>query len=147
MCPIRQQFKHIEMMFGTSNKVIDIYGLQTRSIDGKLTVEAEVNKVDRKELSTWENAKCAEIVVQFSHLKGVTTSDNNEKAMLPVLLILGTIEFAKIKTCARPRVGHWGEPVAKYTKFGWTILSPGSELNLSNMFLTQTSAIDYEELC
>ena len=106
LCPIRQQFKHIEMMFGTSNKVIDIYGLQTRSIDGKLTVEAEVNKVDHKELSTWENPKCAEILVQFSHLKGVTTSDNNEKAMLPVLLILGTIEFAKIKTCARPRVGH-----------------------------------------
>ena len=147
LCPIRQQFKHIEMMFGTSNKVIDIYGLQTRSIDGKLTVEAEVNKVDRKELSTWENPKCAEILVQFSHLKGVTTSDNNEKAMLPVLLILGTIEFAKIKTCARQRVGHWGEPVAEYTKFGWTILLPGPELNLTNMFLTQTSAIDYEELC
>ena len=26
-------------------------------------------------------------------------------------------------------------------------MSPGPELNLSNMFLTQTSAIDYEELC
>ena len=113
--PIRQQFKSIEMMFGTSNKAIDIYGLQIRSVDGQFTLEAEVNKVDHKELLTLENPKCAEIVAQFSHLKDVTTNDNDEKA--------------------------------EYTKFGWTILSPGTELDLSNMFLTQTSAIDFEELC
>ena len=145
--PIRQQFKRIEMMFGTSNKAIDIYGLQIRSVDGKFTLEAEVNKVDRKELLTLENPKCAEIVAQFSHLKGVTTNDNDEKAMLPVHLILGTNEYAKIKTGARPRVGRSGEPVAEYTKFGGTILSPGTELDLSNMFLTQAPEIDYEELC
>ena len=77
--PLRQQFKCIEMMFGTSNKAVDIYGLQIRSVDGKFTLEAEVNKVDRKELLTLENPKCAEIVAQFSHLKGVTTNDNDEK--------------------------------------------------------------------
>ena len=102
--PIRQQFKHIEMMFGTSNKAIDIYGLQIRSVDGKFTLEAEVNKVDRKELLTLENPKCAEIVAQFSHSKGVTTNDNDEKAILPVYLILGTNEYAKIKTGARQHV-------------------------------------------
>ena len=67
--------------------------------------------------------------------------------MLPVHLILGTNEYAKIKTGARPRVGRSGEPVAEYTKFGWTILSSGTELDLSKMFLTLTPAIDYEELC
>ena len=61
---------------------------------------------------------------------GVTTNDNDEKVMLPVHLILGTNEYAKIKTGARPRVGRSGEPVAEYTKFGWTILSPGTELDL-----------------
>ena len=145
--PIRQQFKRIEMMFGTSKKAIDIYGLQIRNVNSKFILEAEVNKVDRKKLLTLKNPKCTEIVAQFSHLKGVTTNDNDEKAMLPVHLILGTNEYAKIKTGARPRVGRSGEPVAEYTKFGWTILSPGTELDLSNMLLTQTSAIDYEELC
>ena len=61
------------MMFGTSNKAVDIYGPQIRSVDGKFTLEAEVNKVDRK------CPKCAQIVAQFSHLKGVTTNDNGEK--------------------------------------------------------------------
>ena len=139
MRPIRQEFTGIEMMFGTSNKAIDIYGLQIRSLDGKFILEAEVHKVDRKELQTLKNPKCTEIVVQFSHLKGVTTNDNDEKAMLPVHLILGTNEYAKVKTGARPRVGRSGEPVAEYTKFGLTILSPGTELDPSNMFLTQTS--------
>ena len=54
--PIRQQFKRIEVMRVTSNKAIDIYDLQIRSVDGKFTLEAEVKKVDRKEL-TLKNAQ------------------------------------------------------------------------------------------
>lgn len=37
--------------------------------------------------------------------------------------------------------------MAEYTKFGWTILSPSTELDLSNMFIAQTNAIDYKQLC
>ena len=134
-------------MFGTSNKAINIYGLQIRSLHGKFSLEAEVNKFDRKELLTLKNPKCTEMVEQFSHLRGVTTEDDDEKPMLPIYLILGTNEYAKIKTGTRPRIGRPGEPVAEYTGLGWTIMSPGKELDLGNMFLTQTSAIDYEELC
>ena len=133
--PIRQQFKRIEVMFGTSNKAIDIYGPQIPSVNGKFTLKAEVNKVDRKELLALENQKCTEIVAQFSHLKGVTKNHNDEKAMFPVYLILGTNEYAKIKTGARPRVGRSGEPVAEYTRFGWTILSPGA----TKSFASKTS--------
>ena len=110
--PIRQQFKRIEMMCVTSNKAIDIYDLQIRSVDGKFTLEAEVKRVDIE--------KCSDIVAQFSHLKDVTTNDNDEKAMLPVHLILWTNEYTRIKTGARPRVGRSGEPVTEDTKFGWT---------------------------
>ena len=66
--PIRQQFKRIEIMFGTSNKAIDIYGLQIRSVDSKFILEAEVHEVDHKELSTLKNPKCTEIMAQFSYL-------------------------------------------------------------------------------
>ena len=68
--PIRQQLNRIEVMFGTSKKVIDIYGLQIPSINGKFTLKAEVNKVDRKELLALENQKCKEIVAQFSRFEG-----------------------------------------------------------------------------
>ena len=84
--PIRQELKRIEMMFGTTNKAINIYGLQIRSLDGKFSFQAEVNKVDRKELLTLENPKCTEMVEQFSYLRGVTIQDDSEKLMLPMAL-------------------------------------------------------------
>ena len=145
--PIRQEFKLIEMMFGTSNKAINIYGLQIGNLNGKFSLQAEVNKVDRKELLTLEKPKCTEMLEQFSYLRGVTIQDDSKKPMLPIHLILGTNEYAKIKTGTRPRIGRPGEPVAEYTRLGWTIMSPGKELDLNNMFLTQTSAIDYHKLC
>lgn len=86
------------------------------------------------------------MVEQFSYLRGVTIQDDGKKPMLPIHLILGTNEYTKIKTGTRPRIGRPGEPVAEYTRLGWTIMSPGKELDLGNLFLTQTSAIDYQEL-
>ena len=116
-------------------------------MDGKFSPQAEVNKVDHKELLTLENPKCTEMVEQFSYLRGVTIQDDSEKPILPIHLILGPNEYAKIKTGTRPRIGHRGEPVAEYMRLSWTIMSPGKELDLGNMFLMQTSAIDYQELC
>ena len=45
------------------------------------------------------------------------------------------------------RVGEIEEPIAEQTRFGWTIMSSGAEVDIENMFLTQTSVADYEELC
>jgi hypothetical protein len=47
--------------------------------------------------------------------------DVDEKPELPVHLILGASEYAKIKTETRPRVGKPGDPVAEFTRFGWTL--------------------------
>ena len=45
-------------------------------------------------------------------------------------------------------IGEPGQPVAELTKFGWIIMSPGKEpLDLTNVLLSQTSHVDYEELC
>lgn len=47
----------------------------------------------------------------------------------------------------KPRTGCLGGPIAEYTIFGWTVMSPGKEVDLTSVFLTQTSAVDYDELC
>ena len=73
--------------------------------------------------------------------------DNDPKPFLPVHLILEASDYAAIKTAEPPRVGQLGEPVAERTKFGWTIMSSGKELDHSKMLLTQTSHTDYENLC
>ena len=39
-----------------------------------------------------------------------------------------------------------GEAIAEQTRFGWTIMTSGAEVDSQNMLLTQTSIGDYEEL-
>ena len=73
-----------------------------RIVDGKFTLEAEVNKVDHKELLKPKMHRNSSAVFSF---EGVTSNDNDEKAIFLVHLILGTNEYAKIKTRKRPRVG------------------------------------------
>ena len=73
--------------------------------------------------------------------------DDDPKPFLPTHLILGTSDYAAIKTAEPARVGKLGEPVAEKTKFGWTLMSPGKELDHLKMLLTQTSYTDYNELC
>ena len=74
-------------------------------------------------------------------------TDKDDKAELPVHLVIGANEYTKIKTETSPKIGRQGEPIAEKTKFGWTIMSPGKEVNLNEMFMTQTSSADYEKLC
>ena len=93
------------------------------------------------------NAHYQKIIESYGHLKGVETTDCDPKPYLPIHLILGASEYKGIKTSERRRVGLLEEPVAKKTKLGWTILSPGTEIDYTNMLRTQTSHVDYAELC
>ena len=43
------------------------------------------------------------------------------------------------------RAGREWDPVATYTKMGWSITLPGKEINTTNIFFTQKSSEDYEE--
>ena len=84
----------------------------------------------------------------YRNLLDKTTYDQDEKSRLPVHLILGAGEYAKVKTKSAPKIDEAGEPVAELTKFGWIIMSPGKEpLDVTKISLMRTSHVDYEELC
>ena len=53
----------------------------------------------------------------------------------------------RIKIPIKPLIGRDEEPVAERTKFGWTILSPRVEFDWKKMMLTQTSQVDFDQLC
>ena len=74
-------------------------------------------------------------------------NDNDTKASLPVNLVLGGGEYARIKTETRPRIGQENDLIAELTKFGWFLMSPGKEFDKNIMLLTQTSQTDFENLC
>ena len=72
--------------------------------------------------------------------------DRDEKPELPIHITLGISDYAKIRTETKPRIGRPGEPVVELTQFGWTIMLPGKEIDISSMLLTHTAVTDYEEL-
>ena len=81
------------------------------------------------------------------HLNGVRMDDDDEKERLPVHIILGANDFVKICTRERLRVGRCGNPVAEFTRFGWTIMSPGADRDFSPAYLAVNLKADYERLC
>lgn len=73
--------------------------------------------------------------------------DYDDKALLPVHLILGGSGYAKIRKGECLRVGKVGEPVAELTCFGWSIMSP-RENNIDSIgCLAVNSVADYDNLC
>ena len=81
-------------------------------------------------------------MAKYVHLKGIEMEDKDSKNIMPVHLILGASDYAKIKTETAPRVGALGEPIGEKTKLGWTTMSPGKEVDLTPMVCTQTSHVD-----
>ena len=137
------------MMIGATTKRVEIYSLQISSVKGDFKLEAEVTKVDRKELLMVQNPKYNEMIRRYGHLQGVVMEDTDNRDELPVHVILGASEYTKIKTASNQKVGRIGEPVAEKTRFGWTIMTSGAEdVDVgTKIFLTQTSVTDYDELC
>jgi hypothetical protein len=80
-------------------------------------------------------------------MKGIKVHETETKKSLPICVVLGSGEYARVKKKERPLIGNEGEPVADYTKLGWLVMSPGTELDEKTMTLTQTTQSDYEELC
>ena len=145
--PGKRQVRKIEMMLGVDTREVELTHVKVASLEGDFRLTVEVTRVGKPTSLELENPKYREMLDRYSHLKGVKMLDEDTKTMLPVHLILRASEFARIKTEQGPRIGRPGEPVAEKTRFGWTIMSPGSEPDLSKMLLTQTSQADHESLC
>ena len=131
--PIREEFKRIEMMLGSTSKVIGVYGVTISSLNGKFRLKTEVTKVDRGTLLSLDNPKYGEVLQKYTHLERVHMDDDDTKAELPVHIILGTSDCAKINTENKPKIGRPGEPVAEITQFGWTIMSPRKKVKHPNL--------------
>ena len=145
--PHHSGLRKIEMMLGATSRVMEVYRIKLNSVKGNYEIEAEVTKVEKPCLMLIDNPRYKKLVEKYPHLKGVTMDDNDERPRLPVHLILGNSECPRISTTEPQRVGGEWDPVANYTKLGWTITSPGKEVDTTSMLLTQTSRVDYEDLC
>jgi len=75
---LREEFKRIEMMPGSVNKAIGVYGVTIDSLEGNFRLETEVTKVDRGSLLSLENPKYAEVIQKYLHLTGIQMTDRDD---------------------------------------------------------------------
>ena len=128
--PHHSGLRKIEMMLGASSRVMEVYRVKLNSVKGNFEMEAEVTKVEEPHLMMIDNPRYKELV------KGVTMDENDGRPCLPVHIILGNSECPRISTTEPQRVGRDRDPVVSYTKLGWTITSPGKEIDIISMLLT-----------
>ena len=132
--PHQSGLRKIEMMLRESNRVTEVYRIKLNSV----RVNFDMMMLD--------NPRYKKLVEKHPHLKGVTMDDNDETPPTCAPHTRNS-ECPRISTSEPQRVGREWDPIASYTKLGWTITSPGKEIDTTSMLLTQTSRVDYEELC
>ena len=145
--PSRTEYRRIDMMMSSTTQRIEIYDVAVADVRGKFEMKTQVSKVAKSVLLSIPNPGYADILSQNHHLRGVKMDDEDTKAELPIHLILGAGDYSRIKTTTKPKLGQPGQPTAELTFLGWTIMSAGGEVDFSNVYLTKSSAADYEELC
>ena len=110
-------------------------------------MNVRVTKVNKPEILQLENSNYKDVIENHPHLASLTMLEKNDKDYLPVHLILGSGDFAKLKTETTPKIGkNLEDPVAELTKLGWVIYSPGDEDEVSHMNLIKSANEDYKEL-
>ena len=145
--PTHIEHRQIDMMLCSTIQKVQGYSVTVKSVDGKFEMMTKINKVDKGVLLTVPNPNYGELISKYRHLQGVVMDDDDKKSELPIHVILGASEYSRIKTETKPRIGQPSEPIAEFTMLGWTMMSTGREAALSNVYLTKTSAADYEQLC
>ena len=145
--PTDVQTKTIDMLMSSKIARLEVYDLELRSVNHQFSLSVKATKVNKTELLSIENPNYRTLIEKHPHLKGVNVYDDDTKASLPVHVVLGSGEYARIKTETKPRIGQENDPIAELTKFGWFLMSPGKEFDKNTMLLTQTSQSNYEDLC
>ena len=145
--PSETKRQRIDMLMNSKTALMEIFDAKISSIDGNFELDAKLTKVNKSELLTINNPEYDVLIGRYEYLNAVRMDDKDTKDKLPIHVILGISEYARIKTRSKPLVGGPEEPVAEQTKFGWSIMSPGAEFDKGTMLFTQTSRADFEDLC
>ena len=98
-------------MLGVATRELELTSVSISNLKGNFQLAVEVIRVDKAALLELENPR------YYPHLNGVKMLDEDAKTALPIHLILGASEIARIETDQTPHVGSPGEPVAEITRF------------------------------
>lgn len=95
--PYQREVRQIEML-GAVTKQVEIFQVQVSSTSGDFCLDTEVTKVNKNQLLSLENPRYEQCLANYAHLRGIEMEDKDSKDIMPVHLILGASDYAKIKT-------------------------------------------------
>ncbi len=98
-------------MMTTTTKKKEVYNVEVMNLKRDFKLNVDVRNVDIDVLLSLKNPRYTEILQKYIHLQGVIMDDINQKPELPVHLIVGAPEYARIKTYTKAKVGKPGEPL------------------------------------
>lgn len=75
---------------------LEVYDLELRSVNHQFSLSVKATKVNKTELLSIENPNYRTLIEKHPHLKGVNVYDDDTKASLPVHVVLGSGEYARI---------------------------------------------------
>ena len=107
--PSETKRQRIDMLMNSKTALMEIFDAKISSIDGNFELDAKLTKVSKSELLTINNPEYDVLIARYQHLNPVRMDDNDTKDKLPIHVILGISEYARIKTCSKPLVGGPGE--------------------------------------
>ena len=100
-------------MLGAVTKTVEIFKVQVSSTKGEFSLMTEVTKVDKRQLLVLDNLCYQQCRARYTNMKGIHMEDTDTKDSLPVHLILGASDYAKIKMETPPLIGAPGEPTGR----------------------------------
>ena len=101
--------KRIEMMLGSTTTRVEIYAASIKSLDQKFELEIEMSKINKPELMKLNNPNYAHLLERYKHLNGAKFEDPDTRTQIPIHLVLGASDYAKIKTTTAQKVGKPGQ--------------------------------------
>jgi hypothetical protein len=145
--PSKAKLQHIDMLMGSKTACMEYYDTKISALGGSYKMNVKLAKVQKPELLNIINPGYEELEGKYNHLQDAVIDELDTKKKLPIHLVLGNGEYARIKMSTKPLIGGKCKPVAEKTKLGWFIMSPGIDFDSSTMLLTQTVHWDFENLC
>ena len=102
--PTETQRKSIDMLMTSKVATLKVYDLQFQSVNHQFTLLVKATKVNKAELLSIYNPNYRDLIDKNRHLNGVFVYNDDAKAKLPLHVVLGSGEYARIKTETKPRI-------------------------------------------
>ena len=110
--PCETKTRRVDMLISSQVTKLEMYETLVESLDGDFSMSVKLTKVHKGELLTVVNLHHQQLIDSYSHLRGVKIEDLDSKEELPVHVVLGSGEYAGIKTETKPHIGRDGKPIA-----------------------------------